>query len=258
MPNLGAMNKVAISTADGFLIPCLPDLFSLYGVKNIGGAIAEWNKEFQRIDLVLDGAYSEMLPRAQASLIGYLIYNAKKYSAKSKNKDKKDKWDLAIGHLKHAEQIPFAIETSIPKSALTSIDSGLASLPIGNMAIMHTHNTLAGMAQSYKMPMWKIPGYAKLEEEDLRTVNGNREDYIVTNYKYKFFVIDMLARFGDEYRDRIRQLIDGLFEDCYSFIEAAKKSGVQDLDPATWLTDQWLKDLLYSYCEDSGKKFNTL
>ena len=125
-------------------------------------------------------------------------------------------------------------------------------MPIGNMAVMHTHNTLAGMAQSYKIPMWKIPDHTCLAEEDMRTVQGNREDYVVTTYKYKFFVIDMLARFGDEYREKILKLTPDLFKECYDFIKGAKKPGVQELDPTTWLTDQWLKELLDSYLESAA------
>lgn len=245
-PNLGAMNKVAISTADGFVVPCLPDLFSLYGVKNIGNAIAEWNEEFANIDMVLRGEYSDMLPRAQANLVGYLIYNAKKYANRGNNQND---WDLAIGHLKHAEQIPFAIRESIPESALKYIDPNLVDLPIGNTAVMHTHNTLAGMAQSYKLPMWNVPDCDELEDEDNKTVRGNRDDYLVTKYKYQFFVMDMLARFGGEHLERVLGYAFDVFEECYQFINSSNKQGVNDLDPAGWLTNSELKAKLDEYLE---------
>jgi cellulose biosynthesis protein BcsQ len=48
-PSLGMLNKVIISTADGFLIPCMPDLFSVYGIRNIGKALGLWKKEFLTI-----------------------------------------------------------------------------------------------------------------------------------------------------------------------------------------------------------------
>lgn len=245
-PNLGAMNKVAISTADGFVVPCLPDLFSLYGVRNIGNAIAEWNKEFSVIDKLLEGRYADMLPKAQANLVGYLIYNAKKYTNRGVNRND---WDLAIGHMKHAEQIPLAIEEFIPGSALENIDLDLVDQPIGNTAVMHSHNTLAGMAQSYKLPMWNVPGCDLLEEDDGRTVSGNRDDYLVTKYKYQFFVMDMLARFGDEYLERVLDSAEDIFEECYEFINSSRKQGVFDLDPTGWLTSPVLKEKLEKYLE---------
>ncbi|HGE6060466.1 TPA: ParA family protein, partial [Vibrio cholerae] len=41
-PSLGSLNKVIISTVDGFFVPAAPDLFSLYGIKNIGKALSAW------------------------------------------------------------------------------------------------------------------------------------------------------------------------------------------------------------------------
>lgn len=246
-PNLGAMNKVAISTADGFIVPCLPDLFSLYGVKNIGAAIAEWNEEFKTINYVLRGQYNDELPRAQAKLIGYLIYNAKKYSNRG---DNENKWDLAIGHYKHALQIPEAIRASMPESALVDLEDEYADLPIANTAIMHTHNTLAGMAQSYKLPMWDIPSYEFLNEEDQATVRGNRSDYEVTKYKYQFFVMNMLSRLGDEHLERVLSYADEVFQDCYDFIESSNKATIRSLDPEDWVNDERLKDKLNEFLEE--------
>ena len=40
-PSLGALNKAIISLVDGFLIPCNPDMFSLYGIRNIGNSLTE-------------------------------------------------------------------------------------------------------------------------------------------------------------------------------------------------------------------------
>ncbi|UBH27926.1 ParA family protein [Aeromonas enteropelogenes] len=246
-PNLGAMNKVAISTADGFIVPCLPDLFSLYGVKNIGAAIAEWNEEFKTINYVLKGKYNDELPRAQAKLIGYLIYNAKKYSNRG---DNENEWDLAIGHYKHALQIPEAIRASMPESALVDLEDEYVDLPIGNTAIMHTHNTLAGMAQSYKLPMWDIPSYEFLDEDDQATIRGNRSDYEVTKYKYQFFVMNMLSRLGDEYLERVLSYADEVFQDCYDFIESSNKATIRSLDPEDWVNDERLKNKLNEFLEE--------
>jgi cellulose biosynthesis protein BcsQ len=38
-PSLGILNKVIISTVDGFFVPAQPDMFSLYGIRNIGNAL---------------------------------------------------------------------------------------------------------------------------------------------------------------------------------------------------------------------------
>ncbi|WP_429139594.1 hypothetical protein [Aeromonas veronii] len=195
----------------------------------------------------MKGQYNDELPRAQAKLIGYLIYNAKKYSNRG---DNENEWDLAIGHYKHALQIPEAIRASMPESALVDLEDEYVDLPIGNTAIMHTHNTLAGMAQSYKLPMWDIPSYEFLDEDDQATVRGNRSDYEVTKYKYQFFVMNMLSRLGDEHLERVLGYADEVFQDCYDFIESSNKATIRSLDPEDWVNDERLKDKLNEFLEE--------
>jgi cellulose biosynthesis protein BcsQ len=61
-PSLGRLNRLIISTADGFLIPCTPDLFSLYGIKNIGNALGDWQKHFSKVRQVNDEQKLEGFP----------------------------------------------------------------------------------------------------------------------------------------------------------------------------------------------------
>ena len=44
-PSLGPLNKIILSTVDAFLVPCAPDLFSLYGIRNIGNSLSRWHSE---------------------------------------------------------------------------------------------------------------------------------------------------------------------------------------------------------------------
>ena len=48
-PSLGALNRNLLSLADGFIVPCSPDLFSVYGIRNIGSALGAWRKQFESI-----------------------------------------------------------------------------------------------------------------------------------------------------------------------------------------------------------------
>jgi cellulose biosynthesis protein BcsQ len=83
-PSLGSLNKVIISTADGFLIPCMPDMFSLYGVRNIGNALGIWKKQFDTIYHLLSSEKRKSFPTNYVRLLGFTIYNAKKYSGEVK------------------------------------------------------------------------------------------------------------------------------------------------------------------------------
>jgi chromosome partitioning protein len=46
-PNLGAINRAALISADYVVIPLSPDLFSLQGLRNLGPTLRRWRKEWQ-------------------------------------------------------------------------------------------------------------------------------------------------------------------------------------------------------------------
>jgi cellulose biosynthesis protein BcsQ len=185
-PSLGTLNKVIISTADGFLIPCMPDMFSLYGVRNIGNALTVWKKQFDTIYQLLSTEKRKSFPANYVRLLGFTIYNAKKYSGGT--------WDLAKAHYNYAQEIPGAINRFIPVSVREHLAEDILSRPVGQTAIMHTHNTLPSMAQRYHLPMWKVPCCNHLEGSDLGTIAGNRAVYEATRGKYIEFADDLLMR----------------------------------------------------------------
>lgn len=71
-PNLGALNRAALVTADSVVVPLAPDLYSLQGLRNVGQTLRRWRGEWadrrQRNpvpDLALPGG--DMRP------IGYIV-----------------------------------------------------------------------------------------------------------------------------------------------------------------------------------------
>jgi cellulose biosynthesis protein BcsQ len=187
-PSLGTLNKVIISTADGFLIPCMPDMFSLYGVRNIGNALGVWKKQFDTIYHLLSSEKRKAFPINYVRLLGFTIYNAKKYTGAG------NPWDLAKAHYNYAKQIPEAIKQFIPVGVRDRLEDSMLSLPVGNTAIMHTHNTLPSMAQRYHLPMWLVPSCNHLDAADVSTIKGNRGIYEDTKNKYAEFASDLLKR----------------------------------------------------------------
>ncbi|MDP3316639.1 MAG: ParA family protein, partial [Devosia sp.] len=99
-PSLGALNRNILSLADGFIIPCNPDLFSVYGIRNIGGALRTWKKQYDSIFHFLSDSKRDQFPDRFVRLLGYTIYNAKRYSGNL------NPLDLATAHYHYAELIP--------------------------------------------------------------------------------------------------------------------------------------------------------
>lgn len=192
-PSLGALNKVIISTVDGFIIPCLPDLFSLYGIKNIGKALTQWKREFDTCAQIVPEDKRKAFPKNFVRFLGYITYNAKKRSDSGI-----EKLQLATAHYNYAKEIPDYIKKYIGEDVrehLTEVD---VNNPIGNNEIIHTHNTLPNMAQKYHKPMWLLPDHDKLEPSDKSTISGNSADYKGTKDKYE--------KFAESFLDRVKTL----------------------------------------------------
>ncbi len=187
-PSLGIINKVVISTVDGFIIPCLPDLFSLYGIKNIGKALAKWHSEFNVCYSLLPEEKKREFPKNFVRFLGYVIYNAKKRS------DSKNELKIAQAHYNYAKQIPEYIRDNLKEEVTKHLSNNLIQEPIGENSIIHSHNTLPSMAQKYHLPMWKVPDCDKLELEDRSTILGNRDTYTTTRANYEKFALSFLER----------------------------------------------------------------
>ena len=187
-PSLGILNRVLISTADGFLIPCMPDMFSLYGVRNIGNSLKTWSRQFETIYQLLSVDKRRAFPANYVRLLGFTLYNAKKYSG--------GPWDLAQAHYNYAQQIPNAIREFIPAEVRRHLPDAMLSTPVGETAIMHTHNTLPSMAQRYHLPIWNVPSCQTLNHADASTIYGNRAIYEGTRAKYIEFAQDLMTRIG--------------------------------------------------------------
>lgn len=187
-PSLGALNKTIISTVDGFFVPAAPDMFSLYGIRNIGSSLRKWHEEFDIIYKLISTDKRKLFPKTFVQFLGYTIYNARKYTKAGA------KWNLAQAHLKYALAIPEVIHKYIGSDLRKNISDQLLAKPIGNESIMHSHNTFPTLAQHYRVPMWKIPDLLKIDKEHQNTINGQKPDILETKKKYAEFSKSLIER----------------------------------------------------------------
>jgi cellulose biosynthesis protein BcsQ len=70
-PNLGAINRAALITADAVVIPLAPDLFSIKGLQNLGPRLREWRQGWQeRLGKKPQGM---ALPAGRMEPMGYVV-----------------------------------------------------------------------------------------------------------------------------------------------------------------------------------------
>lgn len=191
-PSLGILNKVIISTVDGFLIPASPDMFSMYGIRNIGNSLEQWQSEFNIIYQLISKEKREKFPQKFVQFLGYTIYNAKK---QSKNLNP---YDLAQAHYAYVKEMPAIIEKYIKLDNRVHCENIME--PIGGMSVMYSHNTFPSVAQALKCPMWLVPEtYAEYEKMNKRLIvdkpnPGHYKKYKETLETYITFAKDLVQR----------------------------------------------------------------
>jgi cellulose biosynthesis protein BcsQ len=153
-PSLGALNKVIISMSDGFIIPCKPDIFSIYGIKNIGDSLSFWKKEFDTMKALLqnDANKTKDFSKNFVNFLGYTIFNATRYERRARTSH--NDLGLSQAHYANAEKFPKVIKESI--KIKQPVPSQMANKPIGEKAIMYSHNTYTSQAQEYNVPIWRL------------------------------------------------------------------------------------------------------
>ncbi|UNK29364.1 ParA family protein [Serratia plymuthica] len=186
-PSLGALNKIIISSANAIIIPCAPDMFSDYGIRNIGNALSVWYKEFNTMYSLLSDSKRQYFPNEFVKLLGYTVYNAKKRS------DAPNELNVALAHYNYAKKIPHTIKNFVPKDCLLNQGNDFFETSMGGNSVIHGHGTLPTMAQKYKAPMWKVPDLPNLEEEK-GTIKGNSKDYYGTRSGYIKLAKDVINR----------------------------------------------------------------
>jgi cellulose biosynthesis protein BcsQ len=186
-PSLGSLNRNLLSLADGFIVPCAPDLFSVYGIRNIGSALSLWKKQFESIFYLISDAKRDQFPERFVRFMGYTIFNAKRYTGSQ------NYLNLAKAHSGYAQQIPDTIKGYIDPSNILDYPNIITN-SIGDNSVIHSHNTFPAMAQKYHLPMWSIPSFNGLESEDRGTIAGNQGGYLATRQAYLKFAQDFLSR----------------------------------------------------------------
>lgn len=200
-PSLGILNRVIISTVDGFFIPAQPDMFSLYGIRNIGNALELWQREFNSIYSLISDEKRAKFPSNFVQFLGYTIYNSKKYT---KDSEPFNEYNLAQAHYQYVKRIPETIMEFIKESNRIGISDEIISKPIGGNAIIHSHNTFPAMSQALKCPMWKIPEtYNSLEQ-----INPDYLDFLNQNgFEYNRGNNGRLREVGENYKIFTEELI---------------------------------------------------
>lgn len=185
-PSLGVLNRAILMSCDSFFMPATPDLFSMYGIRNIGQSLNRWEKSYNLLMDSITPQLKKLFAPEFVKFLGYTIYNAR---------GRKDQpLGLAKAHRDFAKEIPGEITKWIPIYNISANAKDVIGDSIGGNSIWGSHNTYPTMAQKYKCPMWSIPNQHLDSQEDVSTVQLNKLRYLNTKQSYYTFTNDLISR----------------------------------------------------------------
>jgi chromosome partitioning protein len=143
-PNLGAINRAALVSADHVVIPLAADLFSLQGLRNLGPTLRSWRKSWQtRKTRSLDLTNRNlMIPSGEMQPAGYVVMQPsvrENYPVAAYRR-----WINRIPEVYHKEVL------GRPESEGISIPDAMS------LATLKNYRSLAPMAQEARKPMFAL------------------------------------------------------------------------------------------------------
>jgi cellulose biosynthesis protein BcsQ len=73
LPNLGAINRAVLISANYIVIPLAPDLFSLQGLRNLGPTLRQWREQWQERKDKHPNPLELAIPAGEMRPIGYIV-----------------------------------------------------------------------------------------------------------------------------------------------------------------------------------------
>jgi chromosome partitioning protein len=162
-PNLGAINRVALVSADFVVIPLSPDLFSLKGLENLGPTLRRWRSEWQ--ERVVKNPVADLsLPPGSICPLGYVVLQ---HSIRLDRPAKAyDKWIARIPGV-YAKAV---LDKSVSSSLTIQKDSQC-------LALLKHYRSLMPMAQEANKPIFHLRPADGAIGAHVSAVNDCRRDF---------------------------------------------------------------------------------
>jgi len=141
-PNLGAINRCALVSADYVVVPIGADLFSIRGLQNVGPKLREWQRQWnQRLDAAPEGLNFD-LPPASMKPIGYVVSRYSSFGS-----------GAAKAYQRWLDRVPAVYAEGVLQEQPITID---ISVDANRLAQLKDYRSLMPMAQEARKPMFLL------------------------------------------------------------------------------------------------------
>jgi chromosome partitioning protein len=143
-PNLGAINRAALLSADFLVIPLAADLFSLQGLKNLGPTVRGWREQWAQVRALVSGKTTIELPTGQMAPAGYVVLQ---------HAVRLDRPVRAYG--RWLKRIPAVYREAVLNEGPPDFDLN-GSEDVNCLASLRNYRSLMPMAQDARKPMFDL------------------------------------------------------------------------------------------------------
>ncbi len=162
-PNLGAINRAALISADFVVVPLSPDLYSLQGLRNLGPTLKKWREDWGE-RLSKNPASDLQLPGGQMKPIGYIVLQ---HAVRLDRPVKAyDKWIARIPRY-YREAV-----LADPKD-----DASSPSNDPNCLRMLKHYRSLMPLAQEAQKPMFRLKSADGAIGAHLQAVQGSYQDF---------------------------------------------------------------------------------
>jgi cellulose biosynthesis protein BcsQ len=143
-PNLGAINRAALLSADFLVIPLAADLFSLQGLKNLGPTLRDWRMQWMQVLALVSKKTEIDLPKGRMDPAGYIVLQ---------HAVRLDRPVRAYG--KWLKRIPAVYREAVLNEELPVLEPA-GSENANCLATLRNYRSLMPMAQDARKPMFDL------------------------------------------------------------------------------------------------------
>jgi len=163
-PNLGAINRAAILSAQYVVVPLAPDLFSLQGLRNLGPTLRQWRQGWK--DRVEKNPNPDLpLPKPGMEPIGYVVMQHTEWKGRPVK---------AYG--RWMARIPEVYQTAIldqPSEETFSVDK----IDSNRLNMLKNYRSLMPLSMDARKPMFSITHADGAIGSHMNSVRGCYEDF---------------------------------------------------------------------------------
>ena len=161
-PNLGAINRAALISANYVVVPLSPDLFSLQGLRNLGPTLRRWREEWN--ERIGKNPVDLKLPSGSMKPVGYIVMQ---HSVRLDRPVKAyDRW---------IERIP-----DVYRNAVLG-EPGESNISVGDdphcLALLKHYRSLMPLAQEAHKPMFHLKPADGAIGAHVMAVRGAKHDF---------------------------------------------------------------------------------